>query len=169
MITTSNQIGKPASRVEGRAKVTGAAKYAGEFNVPNLAHGVVVTASIAKGRIQRINAEEALAVAGVLDVLTHANRGKLASSDDKYKDEVAPDGSPFRPFYDDQVRFNGQPIALVVAEEFEIARFAASLIHVDYEQDAHVTDFEAQRQRTAGAKRPKPTIGSQSTTRPKDR
>ena len=43
MITTSNQIGKPASRVEGRAKVTGVAKYAGEFNVPNLAHGVVVT------------------------------------------------------------------------------------------------------------------------------
>jgi xanthine dehydrogenase YagR molybdenum-binding subunit len=165
MITTSNQIGKPASRVEGRAKVTGAAKYAGEFNVPNLAHGVVVTASIAKGRIQRINAEEALAVAGVLDVLTHANRGKLASSDDKYKDEVAPDGSPFRPFYDDQVRFNGQPIALVVAEEFEIARFAASLIHVDYEQDAHVTDFEAQRQRTAGAKRPKPVHTRGKATR----
>jgi len=165
MITTSNQIGKPASRVEGRAKVTGAAKYAGEFNVPNLAHGVVVTASIAKGRIQRINAEEALAVAGVLDVLTHANRGKLASSDNKYKDEVAPDGSPFRPFYDDQVRFNGQPIALVVAEEFEIARFAASLIHVDYEQDAHVTDFEAQRQRTAGAKRPKPVHTRGKATR----
>ena len=165
MITTSNQIGKPASRVEGRLKVTGVAKYAGEFNVPNLAHGVVVTASIAKGRIQRINAEEALAVAGVLDVLTHANRGKLASSDDKYKDEVAPDGSPFRPFYDDQVRFNGQPIALVVAEEFEIARFAASLIHVDYEQDAHVTDFEAQRQRTAGAKRPKPVHTRGKATR----
>jgi xanthine dehydrogenase YagR molybdenum-binding subunit len=165
MITTSNQIGKPASRVEGRAKVTGAAKYAGEFNVPNLAHGVVVTASIAKGRIQRINAEEALAVEGVLDVLTHANRGKLASSDDKYKDEVAPDGSPFRPFYDDQVRFNGQPIALVVAEEFEIARFAASLIRVDYEQDAHVTDFEAQRERTAGAKRPKPVHTRGKATR----
>ena len=165
MITTSNQIGKPASRVEGRAKVTGAAKYAGEFNVPNLAHGVVVTASIAKGRIQRINAEEALAVEGVLDVLTHANRGKLASSDDRYKDEVAPDGSPFRPFYDDQVRFNGQPIALVVAEEFEIARFAASLIRVDYEQDAHVTDFEAQRERTAGAKRPKPVHTRGKATR----
>jgi xanthine dehydrogenase YagR molybdenum-binding subunit len=157
MITTSNQIGKPASRVEGRLKVTGESKYAGEFNVPNLAHSVVVTASIAKGRIKHINVEDALAVAGVLDVLTHENRGKLASSDDKYKDEVAPEGSPFRPLYDDQVRFNGQPIALVVAEEFEIARFAASLIRVDYEQNAHVTDFEAQRQRTAGAKRPKPT------------
>jgi xanthine dehydrogenase YagR molybdenum-binding subunit len=157
VITTSNQIGKPASRVEGRLKVTGEAKYAGEFNVPHLAHGVVVTASIAKGRIKHINAEDALAVAGVLDVLTHENRGKLPSSDDKYKDDIAPDGSPFRPLYDDQVRFNGQPIALVVAEEFEIARFAASLIHVDYEQDAHITDFEAQRRRTAGAKRPKPT------------
>ena len=157
MITTSNQIGKPAARVDGRLKVTGAAKYAGEFNVPNLAHGVVVTASIAKGRIKHINAEEALAVAGVLAVLTHENRGKLASSDDKYKDEVAPDGSPFRPLYDDEVRFNGQPIALVVAEEFEIARFAASLIRVDYEQKTHVTDFETERQRTAGGKRPKPT------------
>ena len=101
----------------------------------------------------------------MLDVLTHANRGKLASSDDKYKDEVAPDGSPFRPLYDDQVRFNGQPIALVVAEEFEIARFAASLIRVDYEQDAHVTDFEAQRQRTAGAKRPKPVHTRGKATR----
>ena len=134
--------------------MTGAAKYAGEFNVPNLAHGVVVTASIAKGRIKHINAEDALAVAGVLDVLTHDNRGKLASSDDKYKDEVAPEGSPFRPLYDDQVHFNGQPIALVVAEEFEIARFAASLIRVDYEQDAHVTDFEAQRQRYGGREAP---------------
>ena len=54
MITTSNQIGKPASRVDGRLKVTGAAKYAGEFNVPDLAHGVVVTASIAKGRIKPV-------------------------------------------------------------------------------------------------------------------
>src|SRR5215470_6853173 len=107
MITTSNQIGKPATRVDGRLKVTGAAKYAGEFNVPNLAHGVVVTASIAKGRIKHINAEDALSVAGVLAVLTHENRGKLASSDDKYKDEVASDGSPFRPLYDDEVRFNG--------------------------------------------------------------
>ena len=92
----------------------------------------------------------------MLDVLTHAHRGKLASSDEKYKDEVAPEGSPFRPLYDDQIRFNGQPIALVVAEEFEIARFAASLVRVDYEAGAHVTDFDAQRQRTAGAKHPKP-------------
>ena len=121
--------------------------------MPGLAHGVVVSSAIAKGRIKRIDVADALAVAGVLDVFTHEHRRKLASSDEKYKDEVAPAGSPFRPLYDDRIRFSGQPIALVVAEEFEIARFAASLVRVEYEQEPHVTDFEAQRERTAGAKR----------------
>ena len=139
-MTATSYLGKPTSRVEGRAKVTGIAKYAAEYNVPDVAHGVVVTSAIAKGRIKRIDAGDALAVAGVLDVFTHEHRPKLASSDDKYKDEVAPDGSPFRPLYDDQIRFSGQPVALVVAEEFEIARFAASLVRVEYEQEAHVTD-----------------------------
>src|ERR1700676_1323655 len=116
------------SRVDGRAKVTGTAKYAAEYNVPGLAHGVVVSAAIAKGRIKRIHAAEALAVDGVLDVFTHEHRPKLASSDEKYTDEIAPPGSPFRPLYDDRVLFNGQPVALVVAEDFETSRFAASLV-----------------------------------------
>jgi xanthine dehydrogenase YagR molybdenum-binding subunit len=144
-MTATSYLGKPTSRVDGRAKVTGAAKYAAEYNMPGLAHGVVVSSSIAKGRIKRIDARDALAIAGVLDVFTHEKRPKLASSDEKYKDEVAPAGSPFRPLYDGQIRFNGQPVALVVAEEFEIARFAASLVRIEYEQEAHVTDFEAQR------------------------
>ena len=58
---------------------------------------------------------------------------------------MAPEGSPFRPLYDDRIRFSGQPIALVVAEDPEIARFAASLVRVDYEQEAHVTDLYRQR------------------------
>src|SRR5262245_13639095 len=66
---------------------------------------------------------DALSVDGVLDVFTHEHRPKLASSYEKYTDEVAPSGSPFRPLYDDKILFSGQPVALVVAEEFEIARF----------------------------------------------
>src|SRR5207302_8959641 len=112
----------------------------------------VVTSSVAKGRIKRIDTADALAVDGVLDVLTHEHRPALASSDESYKDEVAPDGSPFRPLYNDRIFFNGQPVALVVAEEFEIARFAASLVRIEYEQEAHVTDFEAQIERTSRAK-----------------
>src|SRR5260370_7861801 len=135
-------LGKPASGVDGRAKVTGTAKSAAEYDVPGLAHGFVVSSAIAKGRITTIHSADALAVAGVLDVFTHEHRPKLASSDEAYKDEVAPPGSPLRPLYDDRILFSGQPVALVVAEEFEIARFAASLVRVEYERDAHVTPFE---------------------------
>jgi xanthine dehydrogenase YagR molybdenum-binding subunit len=152
-MAATSHLGKPTSRIDGRAKVTGIAKYAAEYNVPGLAHGVVVSSSIAKGRIKRVHVADALAVEGVLDVFTHEHRPKLASSHKKYTDEVAPSGSPFRPLYDAEILFNGQPVALVVAEEFEIARFAASLVRVDYERRAHVTDFDAQRRRGAVSKR----------------
>ncbi len=138
-------IGTATSRVDGRAKVTGAAKYASEFNPAGLAHASVVTSTIAKGRITRIDASEALSVEGVIDVLTHQHRPRMASADSAYKDDVAPEGSPFRPLYDDRIWFSGQPIALVVAEESEIARFAASLVRVEYDKEAHVTDLRRQR------------------------
>ena len=145
MTATSAILGQPTSRIEGRAKVTGAAKYAAEYNVPNLAHGFVISSAIAKGRITRIDTAHAMAVPGVIAVFTHAHRPKLADSDDEYKDEIAPDGSPFRPLYDDQVRFSGQPVALVVAEELEVARYAASLVRIEYDQQAHETDLDWQR------------------------
>jgi xanthine dehydrogenase YagR molybdenum-binding subunit len=152
-MTATSYLGKPTSRIDGRAKVTGLAKYAAEYNVPDLAHGCVVSSAIAKGRIRRIHTADALSVDGVLDVFTHEHRPRLASSHEKYTDEVAPSGSPFRPLYDDKILFSGQPVALVVAEEFEIARFAASLIRIEYERKPHVTDFEAQRKRGAVSKR----------------
>ena len=148
-------IGTPTSRIDGHAKVTGAAKYAGEFNVPGLAYGSVVASTIAKGRIARIDASEALRVEGVIDVLTHENRPQMAGTDKAYKDDVAPEeGSPFRPLYDDKIMFSGQPIALVLAEEWEIARFAASLVRVEYEAEAHVTDLHAQRDQAFVVEKP---------------
>ena len=63
----TNYFGKPTmSRVDGHAKVTGAAKYAAEHNVPGLAYGFVVTSAIAKGRVRRIHTTDAMAVLGVL-------------------------------------------------------------------------------------------------------
>src|SRR5712672_4647143 len=137
-------IGSATSRVDGRAKVTGEARYAGEFSIPGLAYGSVVESTIPKGRIARIDTSEALRVEGVLDVLTHENRPRMAGTDDAWKDEVAPEeGSPFRPLYDDRIMFSGQPIALVLAEEWEIARYAASLVHVEYEAEVYFTDLHA--------------------------
>lgn len=135
-------IGKPLSRVDGRLKVTGGAKYAAEFNVPNLTYGVVLSSSIAKGEITRFDDAEALAVPGVLAVFSHQNRPRLAWLDMSYKDQDAPVGSPFRPLRDAEIKFSGQPIALVVAETFEVARYAATLIRVEYEEEPHETELE---------------------------
>jgi xanthine dehydrogenase YagR molybdenum-binding subunit len=151
----ASYIGTPTSRIDGVAKVTGAAKYAAEFNVPGLAFSSIVTSTITKGRITRIDTSAALRVPGVLDVLTHTNRPPMADTDQAYKDDVAPDGSPFRPLYDNRIQFNGQPIALVVAETSEVARFAASLVNVEYRQEPHVTDVF--RQRDAAVPVPVPT------------
>ena len=162
-------IGTSASRVDGRAKVTGAAKFAAEFNVAGLAHASVVSSTIAKGRIVRIDASEALRVEGVLDVLTHENRPRMASTDSAYKDDVAPpQGSPFRPLYDDKIMFSGQPVALVVAEEPEIARFAASLVRVEYEEAAHVTDVYRQRENAFALESP-PSLAENPFAPPKPR
>ena len=85
-------IGTSTSRIDGIAKVTGAAKYAAEFNVPGLLYGSVVTSTITKGRIARIDTSAAKRVKGVVDVLTHANRPPMADNDQAYKDDVAPVG-----------------------------------------------------------------------------
>jgi len=128
---TTKYIGQPLNRVDGYAKVTGRAKYAGEYNEPALAHGVVVSSAIAKGRITNIDTSEALGVNGVLQVFTHMNVRRAATSDEAFHDEAAPPGSPFRPLQDDIVRFSGQPVAVVVADTFEIARYAATLVKVE--------------------------------------
>jgi xanthine dehydrogenase YagR molybdenum-binding subunit len=148
-------IGTATSRVDGRAKVTGEAKYAGEFKAPGLAYGFVIESTIPKGRITRIDAAEALRVEGVIDVLTHKNRPRMAGTDKAWKDDVAPEeGSPFRPLYGDSIKFSGQPIALVLAEEWEIARYAASLVRIEYEEQAFVTDLYQQRDQAFAVAKP---------------
>src|SRR5262245_29582477 len=152
---TTNYIGQPISRVDGRAKVTGAAKYAAEYKVPNLAYGCVVSSSIAKGRIINIDASDALRLEGVLQVFTHENTPRLGQSDQSYTDQVAPPGSPFRPFYDDEIKYSAQPVALVVAEDLELARYAATLVRVEYESAPHATNL---KERRGEAYAPKPRL-----------
>jgi len=143
----SEHTGKPISRKDGRAKVTGAAKYAAEYNVPGLVYGAVVSSAIARGKITRIDAADALRLSGVLQVFTHENCPQLAQSDDKYRDDIAPPGSPFRPLHSDEIKFSAQPVALVVADSLELARHAASLVRVGYMPEAHATDLHGERGR----------------------
>jgi xanthine dehydrogenase YagR molybdenum-binding subunit len=139
--TAAGPIGKPISRVDGRLKVTGHAKYAGENHVPDLAYGVVVSSTIARGKIRSIDTAAAEEFPGVVKVFTHENRPNLAWFNSKYKDDDAPKGQHFRPLYDDHILYSGQPIALVVADTFEAARYAASLVQAHYEEAPHVTEL----------------------------
>ena len=145
MPNTEPYVGRATSRVDGPAKVTGAAKYAAEYPAPDLAYGIVVSGAIARGKITVIDTSAALAVPGVIQVFTHENRRRTAWLDYNYQDEVAPPGSPFRPLHGPEIQYSGQPVALVVAETFETAGYAASLVKVAYEADEHITDLEVKR------------------------
>lgn len=140
-------FGAATSRVDGPAKVTGKAKYAAEFNGAGFAYASVVSSTITRGRIVQIDASAASALDGVIGVLTHANRPRMADGDEAYMDDVAAGPEPFRPLYDGNIRFNGQPVAVVVAETSEIARHAGSLVRVDYAAEPHATDIEREQDR----------------------
>ena len=154
-------IGQPLSRLEGHLKVTGTAKYAGEYNVPELLYGYVVNSTINKGKITKIDTSVAISLAGVVEIFSHENRPSLAWFDMQYSDMDAPPGSPFRPLHDAEIKYNGQPIALVVAETFEAARYAASLIKVEYDQE----DFNFSLEASVEDAR-KPSIGLATLLKP---
>lgn len=138
-------VGRPTSRVDGRLKVTGKAQYAAEYQADGLLHGYILSSTIAVGRIVSMDLTAARRVPGVVEIFTHENRGKAAWLDRNWRDEVAPPGHPFRPLHSDRILFDGQPVALVVAETFEAARDAAALIVVAYDVGPHATDLGRKR------------------------
>jgi xanthine dehydrogenase YagR molybdenum-binding subunit len=141
-------IGKEMSRVDGVAKVTGKAKYAAEFQVPNLAYGFIVQGTVAKGTITAIDTREAERLPGVIRVFTHLNAAKLgpkASTQEAPPTATEEPDKSFRALQSNRIFFNGQPVALVVAETFEQARFAARMVKVSYTAEKPMTDTEAMR------------------------
>ena len=119
-------IGTSLARLDGPEKVKGTARYAWEQSVDCPAYLVPLEATIATGRIRGIDAGAATAEPGVLAVLTHENAPRLASTADP---ELAI-------LQSDAVAFRGQLIGGVIAESSEIARHAASLVRIDYEERA---------------------------------
>lgn len=149
------RIGDPLTRVDGRLKVTGGAKYAVEYDLPDMAYGVLVTSTIAKGRIKNIDTSAAEKAPGVLSIITHVNSPKVpgyGAKPDPEKARVV--GQEFRLFYDEKIHFNNQPIALAVADTFERATYAASLVKVEYVRESHQTDIRKNLSKAYTPKRP---------------
>ena len=142
-MTDQPDIGTSLNRVDGKMKVTGRARYAGEHPVPDLLYGVAVSAAITKGRIVALDTSGALQVEGVLEVLTHQNRPDVPwyeMQDDGAADNAKP---PFRALFDAHIVFAGQPSALVVAQSFEAAREGAMQVSAQYELEPFNTDLDS--------------------------
>ncbi len=138
----SESVGKPIDRVDGKLKVTGAATYAAEFKIKNLAYGVTITSTITKGRVKNIDTRAAEKMPGVIGIMTSENCMQVhfpAGSDPgagKYAEK------DLLPLQNDRVFYGGQHIAVVVAETFEQAEHAASMVKVEYDPQAAVIGFE---------------------------
>jgi xanthine dehydrogenase YagR molybdenum-binding subunit len=133
-----NLFNQPVSRIDGVAKVTGAARFASDESVANPAFAYLLTSAIARGRIAAFKLDQARAVRGVLDILTYENVG------DQAKPAPGPDGKPSTTSLESaQVWHDGQIIALVVAESYEAAREAANKIQVTYVAEPPSATFDS--------------------------
>lgn len=129
-------------RVDGKAKVTGSAKYSAEYDLPGLTYGVLATSNITKGTIAAIDTKGAENAPGVLAVITHLNAPKVPGYDEGTNPaKGGAGGKGLKIFNDNIIRFNGQPIALVIADTFERATYAASLIKAQYKKESPHTDL----------------------------
>ncbi|MDH6455562.1 MULTISPECIES: xanthine dehydrogenase family protein molybdopterin-binding subunit [unclassified Streptomyces] len=136
-----NAVGTAHTRVEGRDKVTGAARYAGEIPFADLAYGWLVLSTVTRGRIRSIDTADVLAMPGVVAVLHHGNAPRVETG---YVGVLGVPDPTAAVFQHDRVPHAGWPVALVVADTSERAREAAEALVVHYEQEPHDVDFTSE-------------------------
>ena len=158
--------GWPHERADAALNVTGAAKYTADFSAPGMAYAVLVTSTIAKGRIAHLDVAAAEASDGVITVLTHGNAMPLHRTKDTFDNTVKQPADPAKvttntasrvlPLESDRVHYWGQIVAVVVAESFEAAQAGADLVSVRYEAETSACSF---RDNLAAARKPASYLG----------
>jgi len=137
-------IGQPLARIDGRLKVTGRATYAAEFSRPKLAYGALIQSAIANGRVAKVDISAAKSAPGVIGLLTRENAPHFRP----YPDDLSRAGAPGEsrvPLQDDNIYFAGQHLGVVVAETFEQATYAASLVQVAYQPQPALVSLDDER------------------------
>ncbi|RVA20764.1 xanthine dehydrogenase family protein molybdopterin-binding subunit, partial [Mesorhizobium sp. M7D.F.Ca.US.004.03.1.1] len=130
--------GDPVVRIDARLKVTGQANYPADIATANVAYGALVTSSIARGKVSRLQMDDAKAVPGVLDIVSYGDMDNIDKP--KFGNTGA---SSIGPLHDKTIFHDGQIVALVVAETFEAAEEAAALIRADYENEPPSATFDS--------------------------
>jgi xanthine dehydrogenase YagR molybdenum-binding subunit len=135
-------IGDRADRVDGRLKVMGGATYFAEYPLPNVTYGVLVGSTVARGTIKRLETKQAERSPGVLMVLSHLSLPNVPGYTSAKDEKAEPGKGPMKVFENNRINYNGQPIALVVADTLERATYAASLISAEYQSETPRTRLE---------------------------
>src|SRR6478752_3169660 len=139
-------IGQPVDRIDGKAKVTGAARYAGDMRAEHPAYGMIVTSTIGRGTITKVDIKEAHQAPGVLLVMSHENAPAQAPFKQEGEDRH---GRPKPQLAEARIHYHGEPVALVVADTFEQATAASRLVKVSYQTEAGLYDLESQTRLSA--------------------
>lgn len=142
------------SRVDGRAKVTGAARYFAEFEAPQMTYAVMSTSTIARGQIASIDTAAAKKSPGVIAVFTHLNMPEIpgfknSNDADRQPPKASIGGQHYRLLGGTEILFSGQPEAIVVADSLERAQHAASLVEVSYTKEKPETDLQKNKNKAA--------------------
>ncbi|MFD3614672.1 xanthine dehydrogenase family protein molybdopterin-binding subunit [Streptomyces sp. NPDC058676] len=154
-VPVGGAVGRPVDRRDGHAKVTGAVRFSAEHHYPNLTYATLVHATVARGTITGIDTAAAAAVPGVVAVVTHLNAPRIKPPrKPNIVRDLGPDVSGTSVDYlnTDQVFWDGQPIAVVVAETSAAANEAASLVEVTYDRLPVRVDFAAEQKNATPAK-----------------
>ena len=140
-------LGKSMYRVDGEVKVRGQARFTAEFHFPDLAYAALVYSTIAKGKVSRIDTGRAKSEPGVIEVLTYKNMPRLKTPPlwdmRDLKKGMASSNLPI--LQDSSVNWDGQPVAVVIAETLEQAEHAASLVEVEYRAEKPASSFDAMK------------------------
>jgi xanthine dehydrogenase YagR molybdenum-binding subunit len=155
-------IGAPIARLDGPLKVRGEARFAAEFPMAGMVYASLAYSTVARGRLATLDTSAAEAAPGVVLVMTHRNAPRMNAVPPFGTVPLAAAGNSLPIMQDDLVHWNGQPIALVLAETQEQADHARSLIRATYETEPSVTSFDEAK---AHARRPEPFLGREPETR----
>ncbi|MFN6985100.1 MAG: xanthine dehydrogenase family protein molybdopterin-binding subunit, partial [Rhizobium oryzihabitans] len=135
-------LGQSISRIEGPMKVQGRTRFAAEFPYDNISYAALAFSTIARGRISELNVSAAEAAPGVILVMTYRNAPRMKAPSLMMSSPTAAGASNLPVMQNDEIHWNGQPIALVLAETQEQADYAASLVTAKYELLPAVTSFD---------------------------
>jgi xanthine dehydrogenase YagR molybdenum-binding subunit len=138
-----SSVGQPLTRADGRLKVTGGAQYTADISLKGALHGAIVHSTIANGRTATIDTSAAEKATGVVAAFTYQNMPRMNPTPKPWS-HLHPHGQGYLPLQDSEIYYAGQPLALVIANTFDQAAYAGTLVAIEYDAKTPAAVFNAE-------------------------